>query len=126
MLTPRFSLSQDDKFLFVTIYAPFTHIDKTEVFMDENEFRFFSKPYYLRLHLPGNVVETDEASASWDSDTNSFNVKCPKQTEGEVFTGLDMLTDLLTPKGSHEVRSKIEIMPGDGEQGEEEEEEEEE
>ena len=57
MLTPRFSLSQDDKFLYVTIYAPFTHIDKTEVFMDENEFRFFSKPYYLRLHLPGPVVE---------------------------------------------------------------------
>ena len=124
MLTPRFSLSQDDKFLFVTIYAPFTHIDKTEVFMDENEFRFFSKPYYLRLHLPGPVVENESASASWESDTNSFNVKCPKVNEGETFTGLDMLTDLLTPKGSHEVRSKIEVISGDG--GEEEDEEEEE
>ena len=39
MLTPRFSLDQDDKYLIVTIYAPFTHIDKTEVFMDEDEFR---------------------------------------------------------------------------------------
>ena len=126
MLTPRFSLSQDDRFLFVTIYAPFTHIDKTEVFMDENEFRFFSKPYYLRLHLPGPVVENEEASASWDSDTNSFNVKCPKLNEGEEFTGLDMLTDLLTPKGNQEVRSKIEVISGDGDEEEEEEEEEEE
>ena len=123
MLTPRFSLSQDDRFLFVTIYAPFTHIDKTEVFMDENEFRFFSKPYYLRIHLPGPVTENEEASASWDSDTNSFNVKCPKLNEGEVFTGLDMLTDLLTPKGSRDAQSKIEILPGEEDSDEEEEEE---
>ena len=122
MLTPRFSLSQDDRFLFVTIYAPFTHIDKTEVFMDENEFRFFSKPYYLRIHLPGPVIENEKASASWDSDTNSFNVKCPKLNEGEVFTGLDMLTDLLTPKGSRDAQSKIEVLPG-GEDDDEEEEE---
>ena len=107
-------MSQDDRFLFVTIYAPFTHIDKTEVFMDENEFRFFSKPYYLRIHLPGPVIENEEASASWDSDTNSFNVKCPKVNEGEVFTGLDMLTDLLTPKGSRNAQSKIQILPGEG------------
>ena len=125
MLTPRFSLSQDDRFLFVTIYAPFTHIDKTEVFMDETEFRFFSKPYYLRIHLPGPVIESEEASASWDSDSNSFNVKCPKLNEGELFTGLDMLTDLLTPKGSRNAQSKIEVLPGEGDEDDEEEEEEE-
>ena len=79
MLTPRFSLDQDDKFLLVTIYAPFTHIDKTEVFMDEDEFRFFSKPYYLRLHLPGEVIENEDATASWEADTNNFVVKCPKK-----------------------------------------------
>ena len=115
-------MSQDDRFIFVTIYAPFTHIDKTEVFMDENEFRFFSKPYYLRIHLPGPVIENEEASASWDADTNSFNVKCLKVNEGEVFTGLDMLTDLLTPKGSRDAHSKIEILPGEEDSDEEEEE----
>ena len=118
-------MSQDDRFLFVTIYAPFTHIDKTEVFMDENEFRFFSKPYYLRIHLPGPVIENEEASASWDADTNSFNVKCPKVNEGEVFTGLDMLTDLLTPKGSRNAQSKIEILPGEGDSDDDDDEEEE-
>ena len=110
MLTPRFSLSQDDKYLHVTIYAPFTHIDKTEVFMDEDEFRFYSKPYYLRLHLPGEVVENDEASASWDAESSSFIVKCPKKVAGEHFSGLDMLTDLLTPKGEKELKQKIEVI----------------
>ncbi len=40
--------SQNDEFLYVTIYAPFTNLDDTEVFMDGTDFRFFSKPYYLR------------------------------------------------------------------------------
>ena len=85
MLTPRFSLSQDAEFLTVTIYAPFTHIDQvyctvlyctvlycnvlyctvlyapfthidqTEIFMEGGDFRFYSPPYFLRLHLPGQV-----------------------------------------------------------------------
>ena len=112
MLTPRFSLSQDDQFLHVSIYAPFTHIDKTEVFMDEDEFRFYSKPYYLRLHLPGEVIENEEASATWDAESNNFIVKCPKKTEGEHFAGLDMLTNLLTPKGEKELKNKIEVISG--------------
>ena len=40
--------SQNDEFLYVTIYAPFTNLDETEVFMDGSDFRFYSKPYYLR------------------------------------------------------------------------------
>ena len=62
MLTPRFELKQDDQFLYVTIYAPFTNLDNTEIFMDGEDFRFFSKPYYLRLHLPGQVEENDTAA----------------------------------------------------------------
>jgi hypothetical protein len=39
MLTPRFSLDQDDEFLTVTIYAPFTNLSETEIFFDETDFR---------------------------------------------------------------------------------------
>ena len=80
--------------------------------MDEDDFRFYSKPYYLRLHLPGEVIENEEASATWDAESNSFIVKCPKKTEGEHFAGLDMLTDLLTPKGEKELKNKIEVISG--------------
>jgi len=113
MLTPRFSLSQSDEFLTVTIYAPFTHIDQTEIFMDECDFRFFSKPYYLRLHLPGPVTESEAASGSWDAETNSFVVKCPKVNIGENFPGLDMLTQLLMPKGETQIRNKVEVIGED-------------
>jgi protein SHQ1 len=125
MLTPRFSLEQDEKFLTVTIYAPFTHIDQTEIFMDGTDFRFSSPPYFLRLHLPGEVEETDAASGAWDAETTSFVVRCPKVTEGEHFEGLQMLTDLLTPKGGTSVRKGVEeLIGGDEEEVEEEDEEE--
>lgn len=113
MLTPRFKLSQTDEFLTVTIYAPFTHIDNTEIFMDECDFRFFSKPYYLRLHLPGPVVESEAATGSWDAESNSFVVNCPKANIGENFQGLDMLTELLTPKGESNVKNNIEVINED-------------
>ena len=107
-------MSQTEDLLLVTIYAPFTHIDKTEVFMDDCDFRFFSKPYYLRLHLPAPVTESEAAAASWDSDTTSFIVKCPKLNPGQRFEGLDMLTELLKPKGESDVRNKIEICSNNG------------
>ena len=118
MLTPRFSLAQSEEFLTVTIYAPFTHIDQTEIFMDECDFRFFSKPYYLRLHLPGPVTESEAASGSWDAETNSFVVKCPKVNIGQDFPGLDMLTQLLMPKGETQVRNQVEVIGGDDEEEE--------
>jgi len=125
MLTPRFELSQDDKYLVVTIYAPFTNIDRTEVFMEGTDFRFSSPPYFLRLHLPGEVEESDAASGAWDAETTSFVVKCPKVVEGEHFPGLDMLTQLLTPKGDTSVKNVVEELNGEDFEGREEEEEEE-
>jgi len=91
--------------------------------MDECDFRFFSKPYYLRLHLPGPVTESEKASGSWDAETSSFVVKCPKVNEGEDFPGLDMLTQLLMPKGETQVKNKIEVIGGDDLEGESDEEE---
>lgn len=124
MLTPRFELSQDDKHLVVTIYAPFTNVDRTEVFMDGTDFRFSSPPYFLRLHLPGEIEENDAASGAWDAETTSFVVKCPKVVQGEHFNGLDMLTQLLTPKGETNLKNRVEEL-NEEEEGEDEEDEEE-
>jgi len=99
MLTPRFSLDQAEDFLTVRIFAPFTNVADTEVFFDELDFRFYSRPYFLRLHLPAPVEETDEAQAHYDADTKSFVVQVPKKVKGQHFQGLDMITDLLLPKG---------------------------
>ena len=125
MLTPRFELSQDDKYVVVTIYAPFTNIDRTEVFMEGTDFRFSSPPYFLRLHLPGEVEESDAASGEWNAETTSFVVKCPKVVEGEHFPGLDMLTQLLTPKGDTSLKKAVEELDGEDFDGEDQEEDEE-
>ena len=85
MLTPRFDLNQDDNFLIVTIYAPFTNISDTEIFMEDLDFRFFSKPYFLRLHLPKPIEESDLANAEYKADINSFVIKAPKKNSGEFF-----------------------------------------
>ncbi len=97
MLTPRFTLSQDADFVTVTIHAPFTNVAATEVFMEERDLRFFSSPYFLRLHLPGEVEENDDASANYDAATNCFVVRAPKKVKGEDFKGLDMISNLLVP-----------------------------
>lgn len=120
MLTPRFSLDQDDSFVTVTIYAPFTNVADTEVFMENEDFRFFSKPYFLRLHLPGPVEENDKASAKYDADTRSFVVKAPKVNKGEFFKGLDMITELLRPPGASKIKSNIETISSSQEEEEEE------
>ena len=103
MLTPRFNLEQDDKYVIVKIYAPFTNISETEVFMDAQDFRFFSKPYFLRLHFSGQIEENEEASAAFDAESLSFIVKCPKVCQGEFFSNLDMISELCKPPGGQNV-----------------------
>ncbi|KAK4020969.1 hypothetical protein OUZ56_002905 [Daphnia magna] len=111
MITPRFKLSQDDNYLFVTIHAPFSRVSDAEIYMDGTDFRFHSNPYYVRLNLPGEIIENDEAKAHFDADTNEFKITCPKVTKGTYFQGLDMLSSLLKPKGKRGVDSKdIEVL----------------
>ncbi len=110
MLTPRFSIAQEPDWLTVTIHAPFTSIAETEVFAEGPDFRFFSPPYFLRLHLPGDITEeripsdgigpVQKSEATYVADDASFVIRVPKAVPGQYFKGLDMLTDLLTPKGS--------------------------
>ena len=112
MLTPRFKIHQDDKYVVISLYAPFTHVADTEIFMEGTDFRFYSKPYFLRLHLTGEIEENDHASAKFDAESLSYIVKCPKVHLGEYFPKLDMITELCKPEGATEI-SNIEELCGD-------------
>lgn len=114
MLTPAFEISQDAEYLTINVKAPFARITDTEIFIEENEFRFHSKPYFLRLTLPGNIVEDGRESATYDSDKGSFVIKVPKQVPGEEFDGLDMITKLLTPKGQTSAKQPLIEVIDDG------------
>jgi hypothetical protein len=48
MLTPKFELTQTETKVCITIFAPYTNISETEIYIENNDFRFFSPPYYLR------------------------------------------------------------------------------
>ena len=98
MLTPRFELSQDDEFIILVIHAPYAKVAEAEFHIEDENVCFYSKPYYLRLHLPKRVKDDDDENvARYDVDKGTFTAKIAKENKGEVFEGLDMLTKLLTP-----------------------------
>ncbi|KAK3581255.1 hypothetical protein CHS0354_032981 [Potamilus streckersoni] len=114
MLTPAFGLSQNEEYLIINIKAPFSKVADTEIFIEENDFKFYSKPYFLRLKLPGNIVEDGRETAKYDSDNGTFLITVPKETRGQYFEGLDMLTKLLAPKGTTSAQAPlIQILDSD-------------
>ncbi|XP_062567775.1 protein SHQ1 homolog, partial [Saccostrea cucullata] len=117
MLTPDFQLKQDADTLTIIIKAPHARVTDTEIFIEGDEFRFHSKPYFLRLSLPGNILENGHEKASYDSDKGVFTIEVPKETPGETFEGLDMITSLLTPKTQKNNKPLIEVFGnGDNEE----------
>lgn len=96
MITPSFKLDQNDEFLLINIKAPFAKLNDLDVFIDETDFRFYCKPYFLRLNLPASILENDE-EINYDFDERKFKLRYRKKNAGEVFEGLDLLTKLLTP-----------------------------
>ncbi|XP_072178404.1 protein SHQ1 homolog isoform X1 [Diadema setosum] len=100
MLTPAFELHQDQAFLTVIIKARYAKVSETEVFVDGTDFKFYSKPYFLRLNLPGRIIEDGREKAAYDTEKGSFTIRVPKETPGEHFEGLDLLTRLLAPRGA--------------------------
>lgn len=99
MLTPSFIIKQDYYTIIAEIETPHASISSAEFYIDKDIFEFYCKPYFLRLYLPGKVVENGSESVTYDVDSCSFIVKVPKLTPGEEFQGLDMITKLLTPPG---------------------------
>ncbi|XP_066470893.1 protein SHQ1 homolog [Tiliqua scincoides] len=122
MITPAFELSQDSGFLTIVIKVPYARVSEFDVYFEGKEFKFYAKPYFLRLALPGKIVEDGREKASYD-DKGVFTIHLPKETPGEYFDGLDMLTALLAPKKSRSAKPLVEEMGAEHE-GEEEEEEE--
>ncbi|XP_011559748.3 protein SHQ1 homolog [Plutella xylostella] len=98
MLTPRFKLSQDENHVFITVHAPYTNVRDTEVEVDGESLLFVSSPYFLRLQLPGKIVENEKSKGSYKADSGDFELTFDKETPGEHFENLDMITSLLAPR----------------------------
>ncbi|XP_025966190.1 protein SHQ1 homolog isoform X1 [Dromaius novaehollandiae] len=124
MITPAFELSQDPDFLTIIIKIPYARASEFDVYFEGEDFKFYAKPYFLRLTLPGRIVEDGREKASYDTDKGTFTIQLPKEIPGQYFEGLDMLTSLLAPKKLRSAKPLVEEIAASAQLEEEEEEEE--
>uniref|UniRef100_G3PDD7 Protein SHQ1 homolog n=2 Tax=Gasterosteus aculeatus aculeatus TaxID=481459 RepID=G3PDD7_GASAC len=117
MITPAFDLSQDPDFLILSLRVPYTRTSEFDLYIDGTDFKFFAKPYFLRLSLPGRIVEDGRETAKFDIDAGLVTLRVPKETAGEHFEGLQMLTSLLAPKGARSAKPLIEDLSAGGGEG---------
>uniref|UniRef100_G1PN27 Protein SHQ1 homolog n=1 Tax=Myotis lucifugus TaxID=59463 RepID=G1PN27_MYOLU len=61
-----------------------------------------------RLTLPGRIVENGSEKGSYDADKGIFTIQLPKETPGQHFEGLNMLTTLLAPRKSRTAKPLVE------------------
>lgn len=69
-----------------------------EIHVDETLFTLYINPYFLRLNFPGAVLEDDDSSANYDASAGYLTITLTKETKGQDFKDLDLLSKLLAPK----------------------------
>ncbi|KAI8808749.1 SHQ1 protein-domain-containing protein [Cladochytrium replicatum] len=131
MLVPQFSISQTPDFVVLELRCPFIKSQDVEIDVDGNEFKFHARPYFLRLTFPHALVEDGREESAYDVATGAVFLKIPKETPGQEFPDLDLLTSLISksagksteqsgmsvPGGS--IRPLIEVLGGTEEEAEE-------
>lgn len=97
MLTPRFTVTQTDDNVVITIHIPHVRVSNAEIYAEKNEFTFFCKPYLLKLLLPEEVCDDENCHAAYDPDKENGTIVAtlPKRSPGVYFPDLDLTTLLL-------------------------------
>ncbi|OMJ28546.1 Protein shq1 [Smittium culicis] len=107
MITPKFQVTQDDDYIYISIFITHVKASNIEFDVDGNEFRFFANPYYLRLKLTGQVIETEDSTAKLDISEGKLQVKLSKLNKGQFFPDLDLLSLLLATRSeANDITSK--------------------
>lgn len=120
MITPKFTVTQDDTFIILTLHVPYLKITEMEMFIEGAQFKFYLKPYYLRLTFSHELVENGEEKAQYSVDTGDLVMKLPKATKGQHFEDLEMISKLLANKPVAASTPGIEVLSSaeGGEEGE--------
>jgi protein SHQ1 len=112
MITPRFECSQDDNYVIVHIKVPHMRESEIEYSICDNVFRFYVKPYFLRLTFQQSLKQDGSDYSKYDIQNGVFICYLPKQNKGEKFENLNMLTQLLSvPK--KEKKPLVELVSTD-------------
>ena len=106
MITPFFKLEQDEQFISITIKAKYIRISEVEFFLDNNNFRFSLKPYFLNLNFSHNIKDSEKNSSKYDVESGVLLCKIEKENQGEFFENLDLLSNLSTEKNNKKTASQ--------------------
>ena len=66
MITPSFDIRQDDDFVIVDIRVRHVRADDMDFYVMQEEFKFYCKPYFLRLTFPHALVEDGREKAQFE------------------------------------------------------------
>ncbi|KAI9508836.1 SHQ1-domain-containing protein [Russula earlei] len=111
MITPRFSCSQNDRSVIVSVYCPAVRASEIEIHVDHALLSLHVAPYFLRLNFPASVVEDNRSSAVYDPASGYLTLTLTKLNPGVVFPDLDLLGKLLAPPAQGRPRNPtIEVL----------------
>ena len=107
MITPRFTVSQDERFVYVKMILSSIKFTEVDYVIGLYEFTFYTKPYYLKLTFENPLQDSmEDAKSVYDADTRELTVHLPKLNPGEFFPDLDMLSTLLARPSSSRAAKK--------------------
>lgn len=113
MLTPYFTINQDDEFIYIDVKI--SHIrfsaPNIEMTVDNDLFRFSLPPYYLRLRFPYPCIDDERSHAEFDSKSECVKIKIPKEKKGQFFPDLDLTAKLLARTNENKVDNQKEKKP---------------
>ena len=122
MIRPIFNVSQDDSFIYIEAKVKYIKISDFEYFIEDNNFRFSLKPYYLNINLPKKLnSESKLNSFTYEPENEKFICKIEKLNIGENFENLQFISTLYENNksnndkilsGNKKIFSKIEEIPG--------------
>ncbi|KAH9287273.1 Protein SHQ1 -like protein [Echinococcus granulosus] len=109
MLTPLFSLTQTPDELILKLHIPLADLSNSEFLIEDGIVYFCAPPYYLRLELPGSVVEDDD-HIQFRLESGDMFITMTKSTPGEHFEDLDLLSRFVISPASKYTASKAGIQ----------------
>lgn len=97
MITPFFTITQDDEFIYIDVKISHMRFSaqNLEMIVDQELFIFSLNPYYLRIRLPYSCVDDERSHAEYESKSECVKIKVPKEQKGQYFPDLDLSAKLL-------------------------------
>ena len=77
--------------------------------IEDADFVLFAKPYYLRLRFSGQILD-EGSDANYDVAQGELAVRIKKETEGEDFEDLHLLSKLMAAPKKQTFGSRIEVV----------------